>query len=126
MGGGAEDGGGVTVYGRKEIMMGEQCQSMDFSGVIYYDAEGHHWEWDGEEVKGGDGEVQSSYGLRHQHYGYTPRGPFSSIGGYSCPLHYTVYRPLKFYNSEIHTTSFCLSSFAKRTPIQYRWVYQFT
>ncbi|PWZ18971.1 hypothetical protein Zm00014a_038532 [Zea mays] len=42
MGGGAEDGGGVTVYGRKEIMMGGQCQPMDFSGVIYYDAEGHH------------------------------------------------------------------------------------
>jgi hypothetical protein len=40
-GGGAEAGGRVTVYGRKEIMMGEQCQPMDFSGVIYYDAEGH-------------------------------------------------------------------------------------
>ncbi|XP_062222216.1 uncharacterized protein LOC133921391 [Phragmites australis] len=26
---------------RKEIMMGERCQPLDFSGVIYYDAEGH-------------------------------------------------------------------------------------
>ncbi|CAN6274701.1 unnamed protein product [Urochloa humidicola] len=25
---------------RKEIMMGERCQPLDFSGVIYYDAEG--------------------------------------------------------------------------------------
>lgn len=25
---------------RKEILMGERCQPLDFSGVIYYDAEG--------------------------------------------------------------------------------------
>lgn len=25
---------------RKEIMMGERCQPLDFSGVIYYDAQG--------------------------------------------------------------------------------------
>ncbi|GJM86620.1 hypothetical protein PR202_ga02497 [Eleusine coracana subsp. coracana] len=32
-----EDDDGVW---RKEIMMGERCQPLDFSGVIYYDAEG--------------------------------------------------------------------------------------
>ncbi|CAN6178218.1 unnamed protein product [Urochloa humidicola] len=26
---------------RKEILMGERCQPLDFSGVIYYDADGH-------------------------------------------------------------------------------------
>ncbi|KAF8657461.1 hypothetical protein HU200_060022 [Digitaria exilis] len=26
---------------RKEILMGERCQPLDFSGVIYYDSEGH-------------------------------------------------------------------------------------
>ncbi|XP_040377080.1 uncharacterized protein LOC121053585 [Oryza brachyantha] len=31
----AEDG-----VWRKEILMGERCQPLDFSGVIYYDAEG--------------------------------------------------------------------------------------
>ncbi|XP_062217539.1 uncharacterized protein LOC133917681 [Phragmites australis] len=33
----AEDEDGVW---RKEIMMGGRCQPLDFSGVIYYDAEG--------------------------------------------------------------------------------------
>jgi hypothetical protein len=33
----AEEEDGVW---RKEIMMGERCQPLDFSGVIYYDAEG--------------------------------------------------------------------------------------
>ncbi|KAJ1259368.1 hypothetical protein BS78_10G149100 [Paspalum vaginatum] len=32
-----EGEGGVW---RKEILMGERCQPLDFSGVIYYDAEG--------------------------------------------------------------------------------------
>jgi hypothetical protein len=32
-----EDADGVW---RKEIMMGERCQPLNFSGVIYYDAEG--------------------------------------------------------------------------------------
>ena len=32
-----EAGDGVW---RKEIMMGERCQPLDFSGVIYYDADG--------------------------------------------------------------------------------------
>ncbi|XP_040381353.1 uncharacterized protein LOC121054773 [Oryza brachyantha] len=36
-GGGAEDTGGLW---RKEILMGERCQPLDFSGVIYYDADG--------------------------------------------------------------------------------------
>lgn len=31
------EAGGVW---RKEILMGERCQPLDFSGVIYYDAEG--------------------------------------------------------------------------------------
>ena len=35
----AEDATGDGVW-RKEIMMGERCQPLDFSGVIYYDAEG--------------------------------------------------------------------------------------
>ncbi|GJM86614.1 hypothetical protein PR202_ga02491 [Eleusine coracana subsp. coracana] len=35
----AEEDDGVW---RKEIMMGERCLPLDFSGVIYYDAEGHH------------------------------------------------------------------------------------
>ncbi|PAN07870.1 hypothetical protein PAHAL_1G369200 [Panicum hallii] len=35
----AEDAAGDGVW-RKEIMMGERCQPLDFSGVIYYDAEG--------------------------------------------------------------------------------------
>ncbi|XP_062233928.1 uncharacterized protein LOC133931137 [Phragmites australis] len=35
--GGKEAEGGVW---RKEILMGERCQPLDFSGVIYYDAEG--------------------------------------------------------------------------------------
>ncbi|PUZ77319.1 hypothetical protein GQ55_1G361400 [Panicum hallii var. hallii] len=29
---------------RKEIMMGERCQPLDFSGAIYYDAEGRRLE----------------------------------------------------------------------------------
>ncbi|CAN6195240.1 unnamed protein product [Urochloa humidicola] len=33
-----EADGGVW---RKEILMGERCQPLDFSGVIYYDADGH-------------------------------------------------------------------------------------
>ncbi|CAM0912091.1 unnamed protein product [Alopecurus aequalis] len=32
-----EDGG----LWRKEILLGERCQPLDFSGVIYYDADGH-------------------------------------------------------------------------------------
>ncbi|KAG8075839.1 hypothetical protein GUJ93_ZPchr0006g42736 [Zizania palustris] len=34
--------GGEEVAGlwRKEILMGERCQPLDFSGVIYYDADG--------------------------------------------------------------------------------------
>ena len=35
----AEDG-----VWRKEIMMGERCQPLDFSGAIYYDAEGRRLE----------------------------------------------------------------------------------
>jgi hypothetical protein len=35
----AEEQADVGVW-RKEIMMGERCQPLDFSGVIYYDAEG--------------------------------------------------------------------------------------
>uniref|UniRef100_A0A0E0CQJ3 Uncharacterized protein n=1 Tax=Oryza meridionalis TaxID=40149 RepID=A0A0E0CQJ3_9ORYZ len=35
----AEDG-----VWRKEILMGERCQPLDFSGVIYYDAEGRRLE----------------------------------------------------------------------------------
>ncbi|CAL4884981.1 unnamed protein product [Urochloa decumbens] len=35
----AEQQAGDGVW-RKEIMMGERCQPLDFSGVIYYDAEG--------------------------------------------------------------------------------------
>ncbi|KAL5212573.1 hypothetical protein ABZP36_023420 [Zizania latifolia] len=35
----AEDG-----LWRKEILMGERCQPLDFSGVIYYDAEGRRLE----------------------------------------------------------------------------------
>ncbi|CAO1942009.1 unnamed protein product [Urochloa humidicola] len=35
----AEEQAGDGVW-RKEIMMGERCQPLDFSGVIYYDAEG--------------------------------------------------------------------------------------
>ncbi|PUZ77320.1 hypothetical protein GQ55_1G361500 [Panicum hallii var. hallii] len=35
----AEDAAGDGVW-RKEIMMGERCQPLDFSGAIYYDAEG--------------------------------------------------------------------------------------
>uniref|UniRef100_A0A0E0LB70 Uncharacterized protein n=1 Tax=Oryza punctata TaxID=4537 RepID=A0A0E0LB70_ORYPU len=31
------DSGGLW---RKEILMGERCQPLDFSGVIYYDADG--------------------------------------------------------------------------------------
>ncbi|WVZ73974.1 hypothetical protein U9M48_022216 [Paspalum notatum var. saurae] len=34
-----EEAGGDGVW-RKEIMMGERCQPLDFSGVIYYDAQG--------------------------------------------------------------------------------------
>uniref|UniRef100_A0A0D9WPY6 Uncharacterized protein n=1 Tax=Leersia perrieri TaxID=77586 RepID=A0A0D9WPY6_9ORYZ len=34
---GEDCGGGVW---RKEILMGERCQPLDFSGVIYYDADG--------------------------------------------------------------------------------------
>ncbi|XP_044950675.1 uncharacterized protein LOC123401025 [Hordeum vulgare subsp. vulgare] len=34
---GAEAGDGVW---RKEILMGERCQPLEFSGAIYYDAEG--------------------------------------------------------------------------------------
>uniref|UniRef100_A0ACD5ZSE4 Uncharacterized protein n=1 Tax=Avena sativa TaxID=4498 RepID=A0ACD5ZSE4_AVESA len=33
-----EEGGGLW---RKEILMGERCQPLEFSGVIYYDADGH-------------------------------------------------------------------------------------
>lgn len=36
-----EAGDGVW---RKEIMMGERCQPLDFSGAIYYDAEGRRLE----------------------------------------------------------------------------------
>jgi hypothetical protein len=35
-----EDGG----LWRKEILMGERCQPLEFSGVIYYDADGHRLE----------------------------------------------------------------------------------
>ncbi|KAM3209607.1 hypothetical protein ACQJBY_063978 [Aegilops geniculata] len=35
---GAEEEGGLW---RKEILMGERCQPLEFSGVIYYDADGH-------------------------------------------------------------------------------------
>ncbi|KAJ1280691.1 hypothetical protein BS78_04G251900 [Paspalum vaginatum] len=34
-----EEAGGDGVW-RKEIIMGERCQPLDFSGVIYYDAQG--------------------------------------------------------------------------------------
>ncbi|KAE8773703.1 hypothetical protein D1007_54008 [Hordeum vulgare] len=33
-----EEEGGLW---RKEILMGERCQPLEFSGVIYYDADGH-------------------------------------------------------------------------------------
>ncbi|KAF8729682.1 hypothetical protein HU200_017634 [Digitaria exilis] len=36
---GEEPAAGDGVW-RKEIMMGERCQPLDFSGVIYYDAKG--------------------------------------------------------------------------------------
>ncbi|XP_066328318.1 uncharacterized protein [Miscanthus floridulus] len=35
----AKEEAGDAVW-RKEIMMGERCQPLDFSGVIYYDADG--------------------------------------------------------------------------------------
>ncbi|KAL5200708.1 hypothetical protein ABZP36_021911 [Zizania latifolia] len=36
-GAGGEEAAGLW---RKEILMGERCQPLDFSGVIYYDADG--------------------------------------------------------------------------------------
>ncbi|KQK18446.1 uncharacterized protein LOC100835085 [Brachypodium distachyon] len=36
---GKEEGGGGGLW-RKEILMGERCQPLEFSGVIYYDADG--------------------------------------------------------------------------------------
>ncbi|KAJ8493600.1 hypothetical protein OPV22_015321 [Ensete ventricosum] len=36
---GAEEDGGDGVW-RRTILMGEKCQPLDFSGVIYYDADG--------------------------------------------------------------------------------------
>ncbi|MCL7032688.1 hypothetical protein MKW94_025831 [Papaver nudicaule] len=34
-------GSGKDVLWQKSIMMGEKCQPPDFSGVIYYDSQGH-------------------------------------------------------------------------------------
>jgi hypothetical protein len=36
-----QDDGGLW---RKEILLGERCQPLEFSGVIYYDADGHRLE----------------------------------------------------------------------------------
>ncbi|KAL5658216.1 hypothetical protein ACJX0J_031379, partial [Zea mays] len=63
------------------------------------------WEWDEEEVKGDDGEVQSSYGLRHQHHGYTPRGPLQVSFSYNCPLHYTI---ISFFSKPWYNAILCI------------------